>query len=133
MMRSVCFACCSLCVTMTMVRLLLVVRHHDDGAPVLLVQFVQQFHNLSTHLRVEVARRLVGEEDFGIADDGTGDGHALALSAGELCRAVLHAVGEAHALDDLLRQTDALAAAHTSVDERQLHVVDDVERRDEVE
>ena len=46
---------------------------------------------------------------------------------------MLHAVREADALDDLLGQSDALAAAHATVDERQLHVVEDVERRDEVE
>ena len=94
---------------------------------------MEQFHDLRTHLRVEVAGGLVGEKDFGVADDGSGDGHALALSAGELRGAVLHAVGEADALDDLLGQPLALAAVHASVDKRQLHVVEDVERRDEVE
>ena len=107
--------------------------HHDDGAAVFAVQAVEQFHDLGTHLRVKVARGLVGQEDFRVADDGSGDGHALALSAGELRGAVLHAVGEADALDDLLGQPLSLAAAHTTVDERQLHVVNHVERRDEVE
>ena len=56
---------------------------HDDGASVFLVQFVEQFHDFSSHLGVQVTGRLVGKDDVGIADDGTGDGDTLALAAGE--------------------------------------------------
>ena len=52
------------------------------------------------------------------SDDGTGDGHALALSAGELRRAVAHTMGEAHALKNLLRQLRPLTATHTPINER---------------
>ena len=65
--------------------LLLVVGHHDDSATILTVQFVEQFHNLCTHLRVEVTSGLVGQQNLWVANDGTGDGHTLALSARELC------------------------------------------------
>ena len=46
---------------------------------------------------------------------------------------MLHAMRETHTLDNLLGQTDALAAAHTTIDKRQLHVVEYREGRDEVE
>ena len=68
---------------------------HDDGASVFLVQFVEQFHDFSSHLGVQVTGRFVGKDDVGIADDGTGDGDTLALAAGELRREVAHAVREA--------------------------------------
>ena len=107
--------------------------HHDDGATILTVQFVEQFHNLGTHLRVEVTSGLVGQQNLWVANDGTGDGHTLALSARELCGTVLHAMAETHALDDLLGQLDALAAAHATIDKGQLYVVKHVECGDEVE
>ena len=55
-------------------------EHVDDGA----ARFV-----------VEVAGRLVGEEDFRAVDKGAGQGDALLLAAGELVRVVVGAVGQA--------------------------------------
>ena len=94
---------------------------------------MQQVHDLGTHLGVQVTRRLVGKEYLGVADDGAGDGDTLALTAGELCGAVLHAVRETYALYHLLGETQAFATAHATIDERYLHVVQYVERRDEME
>ncbi len=44
--------------------------------------------------RVESTRRLVGEQDVAIADDGARDGHALAFATGELVRVGGRAIGE---------------------------------------
>ena len=63
-----------------LLRLLFVVCHHHDGASVLLVQLLEQSEDVGTHLRVEVTCRFVGEDDFGVADDGTGNGNTLALT-----------------------------------------------------
>ena len=84
-----------------------VVGYHHDGASVLLIQFVEEVHHLSTHLRVEVTGRFVGQDDFRISHDGTGDGHTLALTTGELCRHVLHAVAEAHTFQYLFGEGGA--------------------------
>ena len=46
-------------------------------------------------LRVEVAGRLVGEQQRRIGDDGAGDRDALFLSARELTRVVLVAIAQA--------------------------------------
>ena len=40
----------------------------------------------SGRFRVQVAGRLVGQDDAGAVGEGAGDGDALALAAGELCR-----------------------------------------------
>ena len=46
----------------------------------------------------------------------------------ELRGTVLHAMREADAFDNLLGQTQTLAAAYATIDERNLHVVQHVER-----
>ena len=113
--------------------LFLVVRDHDDGAAVLLVQAVEQLHHLGTHLRVEVTRRLVGKDDVRVADDGTCDGDALALPAGKLRREMAHTVRQADLLQDRLRHASTLLGAGLAVKERQLDIVQDVQRVNQVE
>jgi hypothetical protein len=61
-----------------------IVRHHADRRAAA-VQLAEQFHHGFAVRRIEVTRRLVGEEDERIASDCAGDGDALLLTAGELC------------------------------------------------
>ena len=49
--------------------------------------------------RVERARRLVGEEQVALPDDGAGNGDALALTAGELVGIVRRPIGEPELLE----------------------------------
>ena len=56
-------------------------------------------HDLLRCRRVEIARRLVGEQDRRPIDERAGDGDALALAAGQLVGPVLHAIAELHALE----------------------------------
>ena len=57
--------------------------HLDDGGAVA-VEFPEQLHDLVTLRRVEVARRLIGENQLGVGDHRPGHRHQLLLSAGEL-------------------------------------------------
>jgi hypothetical protein len=52
----------------------------DDRRPVGRVDLVQERDELRAGGRVEVARRLVGEDDRRPPDEGPGDGDALALA-----------------------------------------------------
>ena len=61
-------------------------------------------------VRVEVAGRFVGENDFGIIDQRAGDGDALLLAAGKLHGPVLAAVFQFHQLERLHGALAALAA-----------------------
>ena len=61
--------------------LFLVVGYHDNGATVFLVQFVEQIHDFGSHLGIQVTGRLIGKDDVGVADNGTGNGDTLALTA----------------------------------------------------
>ena len=56
---------------------------HDDGFA-LVVELAQEPHDLVARVRVEIAGRLVRQNDMRIVDQGTGDGHALLLAAGKL-------------------------------------------------
>ena len=53
------------------------------------------------HLRVDVAGRLVGEQQLRLVDDGAGDGRALLLAAGEHVRVGVHAVAKPHPLQQI--------------------------------
>ena len=61
-------------------------------------------------VRVEVTRRLVGEEDGRIVHERARDGDALPLTARELVRPVVHALAELHALERFLGAALALVA-----------------------
>src|SRR5580765_7672040 len=62
---------------------LLLVRDHDD-TPSQGRDLPEQGHDLVARARVEVSRRLVGQEQRGPVHQGPRDGHALALAAREL-------------------------------------------------
>ena len=69
----------------------LVVRDHDNRRAVL-VELSQQLEHFLAVDRVEVARRLVREDQFRLRDDRAGHGNTLLLTAAELLRAVIGAV-----------------------------------------
>ena len=66
------------------------------GEAVLSVQGLENGHHSSLDWRVQVAGRLVGQQDAGILDQGAGNAHPLLLTAGKLGGPVADAVGEAH-------------------------------------
>ena len=88
-----------------------VVRHHDDRLAVVAVERLQQVENLVAGLAIEIARRLVAQQQRRVGHDGARDADALLLAAGQLPRIVLGALGEA---DDFQRDARALSSAPTS-------------------
>ena len=87
-------------------RLLLVVGHEHRGQAHLLVQPAQPAAQLLPDLGVERAERLVEQQHARLDRQRAGQGHALALAAGEL-RGI--ALGEALELDQLEQAHDPLA------------------------
>jgi hypothetical protein len=63
------------------------------------VKALEHLQDLEALVRREIARRLVGEEDRGVGDDGPCDGNALLLAARELGRLMAESVAEAQALE----------------------------------
>ena len=78
------------------------VRHHDDRLPGV-VQLVEQAEDFLARAAVEIAGRLVGQQDRGLVDQRPGDGDALLLAAGKLVGPVAHAIAQADGFQRLLR------------------------------
>ncbi len=101
-----------------------VVRDEDDGDAALRVQPLEQAHDLRAGLRVEVARRLVGQDDGRLGDQRAGDGDALLLAARQLVGVVLQPVAQPDGFQRLAGPLTPLARTHAGVDQRLLDVVD---------
>ena len=65
-----------------------IVRHQDDGDP-FGVELLEHPQDLDAGVRIEVAGRLVGQDQRGPVHQRPGDGHALLLSARHLRRLVM--------------------------------------------
>src|SRR5882762_7245596 len=109
-----------------------VVRDHQHGLAVFLHQAMDQLHDFVGAFAVEVAGGLVAEQEGGIGDDGAGDGHALFLSAGELARVVIHALGKADDAERGLHVLAALGLGEFCEKQGQLDVLKGGEHGDEV-
>ena len=82
-------------------RLLLVVRHHDEGEAELLLQAHQFEARALAQLAVERGQRLVEQQELGPLDQRAGQRHALALAARELRRPALAVVAKPHLVQRL--------------------------------
>ena len=87
------------------------VRDEHDGDAALAVQPLEDAHDLDAGARVEVAGRLVGEEQRRLVDERARDGDALLLSARELVRVVVEPLAEADALERRRRARRAARCA----------------------
>ena len=101
------------------------VRDDHDGHAQLAVDPAQKLENLARRVRVERGGRLVAEQYLRVGRQCARDGHALLLAARELARIGLHALAQAHQLEQLLRPRDGLGLRHA----RDLHRIADVPQR----
>jgi hypothetical protein len=89
----------------------------------LAVELAQQRQDLGARARVEVAGRLVGEDDRRPGDHRASDRHALALPARELLGAVVQSMAEADTLQRHLRGGAALVGRRAAVEQAMGDVV----------
>ncbi len=82
---------------------------------------------------VEVAGRLVGEHDRRVADEGAGDGNALALAARQGAGSVQRPLGEPDGVERLAGLAQPLATRDTGVQQAVGDVLQGGEPLDEVE
>src|SRR5271170_4355392 len=80
-----------------------VVGDHHDRLPLLAVQAREDVENLAAGLLVQIPCRLIGQNNPRAVHQGPRDGHALALAAAELSRAMAKAMSEAETIEQLLR------------------------------
>src|SRR6478752_7569477 len=74
------------------------VVRHDQERDAVAIQLLDDLHDLGTGLRVEVAGRLVREQEARLHDDRAADRDALALAARELIGPVAEARAKADRL-----------------------------------
>ena len=72
-----------------------VVRDEEIGKTAFRLNVLQQVDDLRLDRDVERGDRLVGDDQRRVESEGTGDGKALALPAGELRRAIAKLIGAA--------------------------------------
>ena len=72
------------------------------------MQLIEQRHDLIAGLRVQVAGRLVGQDDRRPVDERARNGNALPLTAGKLVRLMVHALFEVHRAQGRFRALNAL-------------------------
>ncbi len=82
---------------------------HQGGAAAG-VEFEQQVADVLAGGLVQRPGGFIGEQDARAGDEGTGQGHALLLAAGQLSRVVAGAVREAHLGQHLIDPRAVLAA-----------------------
>src|SRR5258705_2858394 len=110
------------------------VRHEDDGDAALDVEALEDAHHLDARLRVEIAGRLVGEQQRRVVHQRPRDGDRLWLAAGELIRMVAKPVAEAYGLQRVGRALPPLRSGHLArVEQRELDVLDRGRAREQVE
>ena len=71
----------------------------QDDRPTRGMELAEDAHDLGAAGGVEVAGRLVGEQEGRLGDQRPGDGHPLLLAAGQLGRLVVEPVAEAEPLE----------------------------------
>ena len=94
-------------------------EHH--GQAEVLLEIGEQVQDLSADGHVEGRSRLVGDDRIGLERHGTGDGHALALTARELAgHGAQGALGQTDELDELLDALLLLGRAADLMDQQRV-------------
>ena len=108
------------------------VSHHYDCCA-LGIELREQFHDSQTALRVEITRRLVGENQLRLAHHGASYRHTLLLTARELLRIVLCAVAQAHLAQNLRNTLATFLRRYAHVAQLQVDILLNGKFVDEVE
>src|SRR5690606_2718401 len=81
---------------------LFVVGGDEKGGFLVLVDLLDQLHDLGGGVAIEIAGGFVGEDQFGLVHQGAGNGDALLLTAGQGGGEKIHAVAEANPVQQFL-------------------------------
>ena len=105
---------------------------HHDGLAVVLVEHLEQQHDLVRGGTIQIARGLVADEERRIGDDGARDGDALLLAARQLLWLVPGTLAQADERERDLGVPPSLGRAQAGEQQRQLHVALGREHREQV-
>src|SRR5205823_6150281 len=101
-----------------------VLVRHDENRDSLRVQFLKERHHFHGRSAVEIARRLVGEEQPRLGDERSRDRNSLLLPAGQLARLVVEPVAETDTFERARRELfRVFLRARAVIEQWQLDVV----------
>src|SRR5437667_5174010 len=83
----------------------------EQGGTLFLLQPEEQLHDRSTSVEIEIAGRLIGEDDLRARCEGPRNGDALLLAARKLPRIVGEPVAEADTLEMLAGEAERIGGA----------------------
>ena len=109
-----------------------VVGDHADGGAALM-DVAEEIHDRVAIFGVEVSGGLIGKENHGVANESACDGDALLLTAGELGRVMLGAVGHFDAFEGALDFFLPFGGGHAAIREGQFDVFINSKVADQVE
>ena len=110
-----------------------IVRHHDDGLAELAVEAGEHGEDIFGRGGVEVAGRLVGQDQVGISHDGARDSDALFLTTGKLLGQVAQAIAQADQFQSGFGVLHTLFLVELGQLQRQLDIFERGQNRDQVE
>src|SRR5574341_828687 len=109
----------------------MIVCDQQERRVALAVEFDQQLKDVFAVPRIQVARRLVGQQNLRIVGEGARDGYALLLAAGKLRGIMMAAIVQSNFVEQSLR---AFAGARNTHDlHRRQDILVSRERWDQVE
>src|SRR4029077_12598082 len=85
-------------------------------------ELAKQLHDFFALTRVQVSRRLISEQKFGLSDDRPGDAYQLLLSARQLTRVQILFPNDLKPVERVRHEGGALAFAVTAIRQRDLQV-----------
>src|ERR1700678_165469 len=97
------------------------------------MQLLEQIHDTARHLRVEIAGRLVRQQQPRRTRERAGDGHALLLSARELRGVVTRPGRQADAFQGLLYSPPPLRSVESAIAQRYVDIVLHVQIGNQIE
>jgi hypothetical protein len=98
-----------------------------------LIQLAEQCHDLFAGARVEVAGGLISQQQFWLINQGTSNGHALLLAAGNLVWTRAMVFAQSHFLQHYVGLQQTLGARYATIDKRQRDVVFKIGARQQIE
>lgn len=109
-----------------------IVRHQHQRCALAAIEFEEQFQHLLTGPAIQVARRLVRQQNRRFRDERASQRHTLLLATGQLNRVMIHTVGQTHADQQFLRPLRD-ARPRPGKFRRKQHVLFGGQSRDELE
>src|SRR5712692_3740749 len=88
------------------------------------VEPLEQLHDFFSLRRMEVARRLVSENELRVHDQGARHGDKLLLSAGKLAREKVFLADDLKAVERIAHQAGTLFVRHVLIGERDIEVLE---------